>query len=244
MNAKGHLDLSNLISSFLKDVTCEMISPPDFIVPLGVSPAMMVPLTGPITSETIVHIDQDNRISDPTDVNLPPLELAILEDQLLADHQKSWPIDTRTWRQDAKTPEEGAEQLAGEMMPGLWTSLPEYPLLPRLSVLSGWNSDINHKMPPFYPTCLSTRAKDEMWQLTPVRSEGWFTWTHPEHLDKPYLTANTTGARVEFELRTEVGVVKMYSLRSRSFGLGIIECWVDDEREKSVKIDGFWDNDM
>jgi hypothetical protein len=242
MNAKGHLDLSNLISSFLKDVTCELVLQPDFTVPLSVSPPSMIPLTGPITSESLIHLDQDSRILDKVD--LPAIELAHLEDKLLIEHQKSWPIDARTWRKNPTNPQDGIEQIAGELMPGLWTSPLEYSLLPRLPVLSGWNSDINVQVPPFRPTCLSTRAEDELYQLTPAYSDGWFPWTHPEHLDKPYLMANATGARVEFELETNVGVVKMYSLRSRSFGLGMVECWTDEDREGSVKVDGFWDNDM
>ena len=41
---------------------------------------------------------------------------------------------------------------------------------------------------------------------------------------------------------TRLGVIKMYSLRSKTFGLGSVWCWVDEEREKGVRADGYWEN--
>jgi hypothetical protein len=67
-------------------------------------------------------------------------------------------------------------------------------------------------------------------------------WVHPEHLDKPYLIATEIGGRVTFTLETHLGVVKMYSLRSKTFGLGTVECWADQERDRSVKVEGYWEN--
>jgi len=235
MNAKGHRDLGNLIASFLKDTTCDLISHPDFLVPSSLGTPNTLPLTGDLIP-SLDYLDQSQTLE------LPPLEAAELEDTLLAVEQQTWPVDSRTWRKDPPPPkEEGSEPLPGELMPGLWTSPPEYPILPRLPFLSGWNPDITHTTPPFHPTCLSTRSESPAYQLTPTFSDGWYTWTHPEHLDKPYLLANSTGARVEFELETNVGVVKMYSLRSSSFGLGTVECWVDEDRENGVKVVGWWD---
>ena len=89
--------------------------------------------------------------------------------------------------------------------------------------------------------CLSTDAHEPRYNMTPTKSEGWEYWIHPDHLDKPYLRATQPGAWAEFEFETSLGVVKVYSLKSRTFGLGDVECWVDGEREKGVRVEGYWD---
>jgi hypothetical protein len=241
MNARGHRDLGNLVSSLIKDITCTMISQPDFFVPLRFASPSMIPTSGDIDAQTLVHLDKEGRFLDSV-IDIPPLELAGLEDVLLAHHQASWPEASRTWRMDPPEVDAGVEKIPGQLMPGLWTSPPEYPLLPRLAVLEGWNPNLDHQLPPFHPICLSTRSNNPVYDLSPLLADGWERWVHPEHLDKPYLLANTTGARVSFELETNVGIVKMYSLRSKTFGLGTVECWADKERDKAVKINGWWDN--
>lgn len=125
--------------------------------------------------------------------------------------------------------------------PAIWPE--EYGQLPRLRVLQGWDPDVEHVVPPFHPTCLSTRSKIAEYNLTAISSRGWEHWVHPDYQDKPYLLAREPGATVTFRLPTSVGVVKMYSLKSRTFGLGSVECWADDERSRAVRIDGYWDKD-
>jgi hypothetical protein len=34
----------------------------------------------------------------------------------------------------------------------------------------------------------------------------------------------------------------VYALKSKTFGLGNIECWIDDEKDRSVVVEGWWDN--
>lgn len=219
INSHGHRDLGMLVASFVKDVACEMISQPTFHVQ---SPSAFEALS-------IVALAQPPQTEDKED--------AKIEDELLAAEQKWWPEQSRSWRKD---PTE--EKPVGELMPGLWSTPIEYGILPRLRVLEGWNPHLDYSVPPFHPTCLSTRAKEPHFNLTPSANEGWEYWVHPEHLDKPYLVARTPGARVTFELETSVGIVKMYALKSKTFGLGTVECWADEERRKSVKIEGYWDN--
>nr|XP_018260614.1 uncharacterized protein I303_07540 [Kwoniella dejecticola CBS 10117]OBR82772.1 hypothetical protein I303_07540 [Kwoniella dejecticola CBS 10117] len=120
----------------------------------------------------------------------------------------------------------------------------QYGILPRLNVLGGWNPNLEAVVPHFNPTCLSTRARQPQFNLTPSWNDGrWEYWVHPEHRDKPYLVAREPGATVKFKLETNVGVVKLYSLKSKSFGLGAIECWADDERDKAVVVEGYWTNE-
>ncbi|OXG24589.1 hypothetical protein C366_00118 [Cryptococcus neoformans Tu401-1] len=219
INSHGHRDLGMLVASFVKDVACEMISEPTFHVQPQSS----------FEALSIVALAQPPQTEDKED--------AEAEDELLAAEQKWWPEQSRSWRKD---PTE--EKPVGELMPGLWSTPIEYGMLPRLRILQGWNPHLDHSVPPFHPTCLSTRAKEPQFNLTPSANEGWEYWVHPEHLDKPYFVARTPGARVSFELETSVGIVKMYALKSKTFGLGTVECWADEERRKNVKIEGYWNN--
>jgi hypothetical protein len=56
-----------------------------------------------------------------------------------------------------------------------------------------------------------------------------------------YLVADEPGSTITFGFSTKLGMVQMHSLRSATFGLGTVYCWVDDERDKGVKLDGYWD---
>ena len=206
-----------LIGSLLRDVTCEMLADKTFRVPSNAFPIDLSPLSDGLSTDSSSVVDS-----------------ALQQDATLDRLQSSWPEQSRSWR---KVPVEG--EVIGRLLPGVWTAPAEYGLLPRMRVLDGWNEDVNHIVPPFHPTCLSTRSTLSMFNLTPIAGHGWEPWVHPDHLDKPYLVARTPGARVSFELETSLGKVKMYSLRSKSFGLGTIECWVDADRERAV---GWWDN--
>lgn len=159
-------------------------------------------------------------------------------DAEMAAQQEKWPEASRYWRMK---PEKESDQ-PGQLMPGVWSMPFEYGMMPRMRVLDGWNPDINNVVPHFHPTCLSTRTKEPRFNLTPSDSYDWEHWVHPDYPDKPYLIARTPGAVVSFEMETEVGWIKMYSLRSKTFGLGTVKCWVDDDMDRAVKIVGWWDN--
>ncbi|ORY32861.1 hypothetical protein BCR39DRAFT_522172 [Naematelia encephala] len=218
INARGHRDLSNLVASLIQDVACTMLAEDNF----HVLPRADAELSsGPVVDSAP---EQD-------------VDFAAALDKVLVEQQSTWPEQTKSWR---KQPAEGEQ--VGELMPGMWNTPLELGVLPRMRALDGWNPNVAHSVPPFHPTCLSTRSTLPEFNLTPSANEGWEFWTHEEHLDKPYLISRTPGARVSFELDTNVGVVKMYSLRSKTFGLGIVECWADDDRDRATKVDGWWDN--
>ena len=151
--------------------------------------------------------------------------------------QVAWPKQSRYWRLPPTK-----EETEGRLMPGMWSMPNEYGMIPRMRVLEGWNPNVDSVVPPFHPTCLSTRAKDPRFGLTPSHSFDWEHWVHPDYPDKPYMIARKPGATISFEMETQVGWIKMYSLKSKSFGLGSVKCWVDDDMDQSVIIDGWWDN--
>ena len=157
----------------------------------------------------------------------------------LASHgtAETRPSQAEPWRDNPKDGEE-----FGLTITGMWMGPSEYDQLPRLKVLEGWDPNLQHVTPPFHPICLSTRSENPAFNLTPSVSHGWEHWTHPDYLDKPYLLARQPGSSVTFQLDTSVGIVKMYSLRSRTFGLGSIECWADEDRLRAKRIDGYWDD--
>lgn len=55
-----------------------------------------------------------------------------------------------------------------------------------------------------------------------------------------YLVADKPGSTIEFGFSTAIGNVDLYFLRSKEFGLGNARCWVDDDRDKAVKLEGYW----
>ena len=161
----------------------------------------------------------------------------MLAEDMMLDNTANLPEQARPWR---STPKE--DQQIGDLMPGMWMGPDEYGVLPRMKLLEGWNPNIDHVAPPFRPTCLSTRSTEARYNLTPSANDGWEYWVHPDHLDKPYLVARTPGAKVSFQLETSVGVIKLYALKSKTFGLGTIECWVGEDRHQSKRVSGWWDN--
>ena len=217
-----------LIASLIQDAGCEMVADDGLVVP---------------TEEPTLPLDRQTKtlpfyISSavPTEA-VRDRQSAMMQDKAIAAFEHGWPDQTHAWR---KTPEK--DTLIGEVMPGVWMGPNEYGQMPRLRVLEGWNPDPEHATLPFHPMCFSTRSEDPRFNLTPTSTEGWAPWVHPDHTDKPYLISNTPGSTFTFGLDTSLGVVKMYSLRSKTFGLGTVECWVDGQRDRSVKVNGYWDN--
>lgn len=47
-------------------------------------------------------------------------------------------------------------------------------------------------------------------------------------------------SRSSLRSRVALAVSDMYWLRSPRLDLGSADCWLDDDRENSVRIDGFW----
>lgn len=62
--------------------------------------------------------------------------------------------------------------------------------------------------------------------------------------DKPYLVAYNPGDYAKFEIVVGmVGRVRVTYLKSKTFGLGNVWCWLDDDRKNGKKIVGWWDKE-
>ena len=96
-----------------------------------------------------------------------------------------------------------------------------------------------------HPYCASTRTKHH--PLIPSFNDGkWSNWTFNggEH-DKTYVRATEPGAKVAFKFPMAeggMGRVRFQWLRSKSFGMGIAKCWLNEDEDKALLFDGFWDN--
>ncbi|KAJ3786705.1 hypothetical protein GGU10DRAFT_418738 [Lentinula aff. detonsa] len=78
----------------------------------------------------------------------------------------------------------------------------------------------------------------------PLSTEGpdaFAMWSHPENPGKVWLTARKPGVKAAFNVQTSaLGRVRVTYLRSESFGLGSMWCWLDDNRQKGRRLDGYW----
>ncbi|KAF5389729.1 hypothetical protein D9757_006062 [Collybiopsis confluens] len=81
------------------------------------------------------------------------------------------------------------------------------------------------------PAPLSTEGED-----------GFALWSHPSRPDKVWLTARKPGTKVAFSVRPSMlGRIRITYLRSKTYGLGSLFCWVDDNRAEGRTMDGWWD---
>ena len=215
-----------LIASLIRDAACEMVADPNFNVP---------------AEELFLALDSQYHnlpqyISSALAAERPDMsvqDLAVAQDASIASFEEGWPAQTHAWRDPNDL----------SIMPGMWMGPSEHGKVPRLRVLEGWNPNLDHATPPFHPMCYSTRSKDPQFNLTPDATKGWEHWVHPDFADKPYFISRTPGSTFSFHFDTSLGIVKLYSLRSKTFGLGTIECWADAERDRAVKVQGYWEND-
>ncbi|KAJ3876343.1 hypothetical protein F5051DRAFT_411844 [Lentinula edodes] len=78
----------------------------------------------------------------------------------------------------------------------------------------------------------------------PFSSEGpdaFKLWSHQSNPGKVWLTGRKPGVRAAFKIQTStLGRVRVTYLRSGSWGLGSALCWLDDDREKGQRLDGYW----
>ncbi|GAW09144.1 capsule structure designer protein [Lentinula edodes] len=78
----------------------------------------------------------------------------------------------------------------------------------------------------------------------PLSTEGpdaFAMWSHPQNPGKVWLTAKKPGVKAAFNVQTSaLGRVRVTYLRSGSYGLGSVWCWLDDNREKGKRLDGYW----
>ncbi|KLT40754.1 hypothetical protein CC85DRAFT_142686 [Cutaneotrichosporon oleaginosum] len=233
-NARGHRDASNIIASLLRDTTCALVSSPAFRLPPP-KPAIQSVLeeTGEASYD-----EQVNKLYENV-----PSALAALEE--------GWSEEEKTWIKPYERPsdvEEGqeGEHKASYRRPGVWQRRVEHGLVPRLEFMAEWNANPDVRRPVFQPTCLSTKATEARFNLTPTFADGWEYWLHPDHNEKPYVMTREPGSRVTFEIPVHAGTIKMFYLRSERMSLGKIRCWIDDDEaagKEGVLLNGYWKRD-
>jgi hypothetical protein len=130
--------------------------------------------------------------------------------------------------------------------------------------------DKHTDLPPIRPVCMSTNSEKN--KLVPSMQSGWREWNWQEKVcgagcnmilyagcvfqdlalrvkrrgradtSQHYLVADKPGSTVSFQVTTAIGTIKLLYLRSATFNLGSLECWVDDDRAKSKTMHGYWTN--
>ncbi|KIK55053.1 hypothetical protein GYMLUDRAFT_888548 [Collybiopsis luxurians FD-317 M1] len=79
----------------------------------------------------------------------------------------------------------------------------------------------------------------------PLSTEGpdaFALWSHPSRPDKIWLTARKPGVKVAFKVKpSTLGRIRITYLRSKTYGLGSLFCWVDDNRAQGRRMDGWWE---
>lgn len=101
-------------------------------------------------------------------------------------------------------------------------------------------------MPSMHPSCQVIDSDTH--PLNIISNKGWekWTWRNDETgKEKHYLRATTPESKVTFQLPLVTGRVELYYLRSRSFGLGNVKCWLNggDGGEHQLEIQAYWDQD-
>ncbi|GHJ85051.1 hypothetical protein NliqN6_1453 [Naganishia liquefaciens] len=224
VNARGHRDMANVLASLVQDVACEYVGSPE---------------------ATDGAADDGERDTAMLELLQDVFELQDDAATLPVSEMKDVSTLSRYWQHEAEQarpwgpwhrPKEDDEP--ARVQHGVWSEQRELGQVPRLRFLQHWSEHTENL--PLEPQCFSTRSQEH--PLTPVESNGWRTWYHPDRPEKTYLFSNTTGSAFKFDIETRLGIIKMYSLRSKTFGLGSVWCWVDGKREQGVRADGYWDN--
>jgi len=116
-------------------------------------------------------------------------------------------------------------------------SVEEVDEIPRLMVSGKWDAD--KVVPDVRPMCYSTNSVKH--KLIPSRSVGWREWAWKE---KNYIISDKPGSTITFPFTVSLGKLQVVYQRSPSYGFGVIRCWVDDDKHRSVELDGYWTHPM
>ncbi|KAJ4470799.1 hypothetical protein J3R30DRAFT_3530589 [Lentinula aciculospora] len=96
---------------------------------------------------------------------------------------------------------------------------------------TGFSSPYAHQLEALPPP-LSTDGPD-----------AFVLWHHPQNPGKVWLTGRKPGVVLAFKVLTSaLGRIRVTYLRSESYGLGSAWCWVDEERNKGKRLDGYWEH--
>ena len=119
--------------------------------------------------------------------------------------------------------------------------------IPRLRISDSWSD--SEREPVTETFCLSLNSKRPESQLTfnETASHGWRKWDDdvPWRNVKSYLRADNVDDKLVFsDLDLTAGTWTLYYLRSNKKGLGNLICWVDDMRDRAIKVEGYWERKM
>ncbi|ORX41226.1 hypothetical protein BD324DRAFT_613723 [Kockovaella imperatae] len=117
-----------------------------------------------------------------------------------------------------------------------YLSLDDFPVQPLPRLLIGKKFDLEETVPKLDPVCYSTRSEKS--PLAPQVNTGWREWSWQE---KKYLVADVPGATMKLDFFTRIGRLEVFYLRSKAYGLGTADCWVDDDRQHAKRMEGWWD---
>ncbi|KAJ7069380.1 hypothetical protein C8F01DRAFT_1207108 [Mycena amicta] len=120
--------------------------------------------------------------------------------------------------------------------------------IPRLRLFDKYTS--SGSTPHTRPACLSSTSSKHPHALfdavIPSQTTGWAVWAPTEYPEKVYLRATEPGARAAFALPVGEGgmkVLKVTYLKSKTLGMGSVLCWIDEQRNRGARMDGWWDVD-
>lgn len=113
--------------------------------------------------------------------------------------------------------------------------------MPRLRLFDEYNR--TKVIGKIKPSCQSVRTDKH--PLVPIDSKGWKHWTYEGNTEKPYFMAEQVGDYAKFEVEVGVmGRVRITYLRSKTFGLGDVWCWINDDTLHGVKVTSWWEYDQ
>lgn len=121
---------------------------------------------------------------------------------------------------------------------GLLPTLDTMEQVPRLRLFQGYVPDL--RVGPVQTTCMSTRTKKN--PLAPSHTTGWVEWAWK---DKKYLVGREPGVAATFDIYIgPSGIVKLEYLRSKTFGMGMVRCWIGEDNGGGTTFDGYWEENL
>ncbi|KAL7415140.1 hypothetical protein BDY24DRAFT_440085 [Mrakia frigida] len=113
-------------------------------------------------------------------------------------------------------------------------------VLPRMRLNRQFENDLFE--PDLQPRCASLDSASSPLEPVELLTQGWDLWTMPgSNGEKTFWRGQKVGDRIVFELELVTGAINAYFLKSAKWDLGMVECWLDDDKKKVARIDGYWD---
>lgn len=90
--------------------------------------------------------------------------------------------------------------------------------------------------PKLKPFCKTTNS--DSFPLIPSNNQGWKEWSSSP--EKKYWISEEPGTTITFPVSTTRGNIIIQYLRSKTFGLGNVNCWLNDH-DRDKLLEGYWD---